>query len=200
MRLIIVRHGETEDNVNSIVQGHRQGKLTENGMKQAKRLAERLETEQIDAIFCSDLERAKDTVKEIARFHKTPIIYMKELRERSLGIYEGGSRDVMKKGFEEKGYFGTIIDPDFRPEGGESYLEFNERATKFLRKILKEFENKTVLVCSHGGFNRMLIGQSLKLGTEELLKIKQSNACVNILVFEDGKITAEAINDTHHID
>ena len=59
MRLIIVRHGETNENVQKIVQGQKLGSLSERGWKQTKLLAERLKDEKVDIIISSDLERAR---------------------------------------------------------------------------------------------------------------------------------------------
>lgn len=83
MRLIITRHGETEENTAGIIQGHLPGKLSDRGIAQAKKVALRLKNEKIDAIYSSDLARTSDTAKEIAKFHPTiPIEFVKELREK----------------------------------------------------------------------------------------------------------------------
>ncbi len=85
MRLILVRHWETEENKRREVQGHKHGKLSSLGIKQAKRVAQRLKKEKINFIFSSDLARASDTAKEIHKFHpKTPIKFVKELRKWNL--------------------------------------------------------------------------------------------------------------------
>ena len=67
MKLIIARHGETEENKKGILQGHLPGKLTELGIEQSKKLALRLKNEKIDAIYSSDLARASNTAKEIIK-------------------------------------------------------------------------------------------------------------------------------------
>ena len=93
MKLIIARHGETIENQKEIIQGQRLGTLSENGIEQAKKLALRLKSEKIDYIYSSDLARAKDTTKEIIKFHQNvPIEYVKELRERNLGEFEGKTK------------------------------------------------------------------------------------------------------------
>lgn len=82
MKLIITRHGETEENKSGIFQGHLPGKLSPLGIEQAKKLALRLKDENIDFIYSSDLIRSSDTAKEIAKFYpNTPIKFVKELRE-----------------------------------------------------------------------------------------------------------------------
>ena len=96
-RLLLIRHGETVDNVNKIMQGQTPGKLTPNGVEQARELAMRLKQEHIDAFVSSDLKRAVDTCVEIAAPHfdgdrakaldsimQTPL-----LRERDWGSFTG---------------------------------------------------------------------------------------------------------------
>lgn len=96
MRLIITRHGETEENKQSIIQGHNPGKLSPEGIEQAKKVALRLKDETIDYIYSSDLARAADTAKEIAKFHtETPIKFTEELREIYLGSFQGKKRADM---------------------------------------------------------------------------------------------------------
>jgi len=92
MKLILVRHGETEENKKGILQGHLPGKLTELGRDQAKKLALRLKDEKIDAIFSSDLARASDTTREIAKYHpNVPLFFVEELREKNQGSLTGKS-------------------------------------------------------------------------------------------------------------
>jgi len=82
MRIILTRHGQTEENLQGILQGHLQGKLSQLGKEQARKLALRLKDEKIDYIYSSDLARAADTAKEIAKYHPdTPIKFVKDMRE-----------------------------------------------------------------------------------------------------------------------
>ena len=75
MRLILTRHGETEDNVKEILQGQAGGKLTAKGIEQAKKLALRLKKEKIDKIYVSDLKRAVDTAKELHAYLKAEKLF-----------------------------------------------------------------------------------------------------------------------------
>src|SRR5690606_30559966 len=93
MKLIITRHGETEENVAGILQGHLPGKLSARGIEQAKKLALRLQNDKIDFIYSSDLDRAADTAKEIAQYHpNAKIEFVENLRERNLGEFQGRKR------------------------------------------------------------------------------------------------------------
>jgi len=90
MKLILTRHGETIENQKKIMQGHLGGHLSENGKWQVRKLALRLKNEKIDAMYSSDLKRAADTAKEIAKYHKNiQINFVQELREVNLGSLTG---------------------------------------------------------------------------------------------------------------
>jgi len=90
MKLILTRHGVTEENINGILQSHMDGTLSKLGLEQAKKVSLRLKNEKIDYIYSSDLGRASKTAQKIAKYHKkTPIKFVKELREIDHGDYAG---------------------------------------------------------------------------------------------------------------
>ncbi len=96
MKLIITRHGETIENKAGILQGHLPGQLSAEGIGQAKALGKRLQSEKIDVIYASDLQRVVDTTREITSYHPdTEVIFTKELRERDLGEFQGQNKHEM---------------------------------------------------------------------------------------------------------
>jgi broad specificity phosphatase PhoE len=198
MRLIIVRHGETNENVREIVQGQTYGTLSEKGRKQAKLLAQRLKDEKLDIIFSSDLERARDTTVEIVKFHPgVPVEYTALIRERNLGSFEGRTIAELRAAQKEEGM------PKYKwvPPDGESYLHILERARKFLDRIMKEHRDKTVLVVSHGGFIRSLLSLVLDKPIREMSEAKVPNTCVNILELKsDHKFEVRVLSSVDHLD
>jgi broad specificity phosphatase PhoE len=80
MKIIMVRHGETVENTKHIIMGHRHGTLSRKGRAQARAVARKLRNQRIDVIFSSDLGRARETAKQIARYHRVPVVYTKALR------------------------------------------------------------------------------------------------------------------------
>jgi probable phosphoglycerate mutase len=88
MKLYLIRHGETQYNRDGLVQGWVDSNLTETGISQAKKVAEKLNDKKIEIIFCSDLGRAYQTAKIISKKLKTPLLQNWLLRERSLGKLE----------------------------------------------------------------------------------------------------------------
>ena len=87
--LYLVRHGETIDNVRQIMQGQTQGQLTENGILQARQVAEDLKTVPFDAVVASDLKRSIDTAVIIAAPHQLEVLTTPLLRERDWGGFTG---------------------------------------------------------------------------------------------------------------
>ncbi|MDO8538432.1 MAG: histidine phosphatase family protein [archaeon] len=153
MKLIIVRHGETIENQKKILMGHLPGILSSNGIEQAKTIALKLKEEKIDAIYSSDLARAADTAKEIAKFHPhIKLILSQELRERFIGTFQGKPR-------EEVGWR-TILGKDSiipQPKNMESMKQLFERANLFLKKIKETHKNQTVVIVAHYGIITALI-------------------------------------------
>jgi len=151
MRLIITRHGETKENRARVVQGRLHGTLSELGVKQAKKVAERLRDERIDGIFSSDLRRAADTAKEISKFHpEIPLNFVKDLRERDLGPLEGHKLPAELRPKRWDSEFASNL-------GIETPEEIFERAKKFINSLLKEYYKKTVLLVAHNGINQAII-------------------------------------------
>ncbi len=146
MKLTIVRHGETEENIAGILQGHLSGTLSIHGIEQAKKVALRLKDEKFDFIYSSDLKRAADTAKEIAKYHPdTQIKFVKDLREKHLGEFQG------------KKVSDFDINTFVEPKGGETTGKVYKRAKSFLHKITKEYTSGSILFICHGVIGRALV-------------------------------------------
>jgi len=194
-KLILVRHGETEENKTNIVQGHKYGTLSDLGKEQAKKVAEKLKSEDIGAIYSSDLSRAMNTAKEIHKFHNVDLISDEGLRERNLGCFEGGSFDDYNKAASEfdNGWI------DFCPEGGESKREVHARLSKVFDRIAAENDRDVVLV-SHGGALFCLMHH---LNGEELGKDSDywhGNTGVTYLEKDGDKWKVVKFNDMEHLE
>jgi len=112
MRLIIVRHGETDENRNDLLNGWLDSKLNSRGLEQAQKIAKRLKWMKIDVAYVSDLARAVVTAEEILKFHpKTKVHINKALREKSHGIFDGKAVEEMVTAREQSG----ALYEEFRP-------------------------------------------------------------------------------------
>ena len=148
----IVRHGETEANVQKIIQGQKDYPLNKNGEQQAIDRARSLRQVKFDAVFSSDLMRASRTAEIIALEKRLTVTTTKALRERCFGKYEGTSRyeENVQKIFDlwyalaDKEWMKHKIDERF--ETGE---EMVVRLICFLREIAVGFPGKTILAVCH---------------------------------------------------
>lgn len=144
--LYLVRHGETFDNVNRIMQGQTQGELNENGVCQAEELAERLKDEPIDAFLSSDLQRSIQTCERIARPHGLAVTTTPLLRERDWGSFTGQYIPNLA----------NLNDPTLWPDDIESLDALKVRAKEFLAWLKEEYPEKKVLAVGHGIINKAI--------------------------------------------
>lgn len=160
VRLFVIRHGQTEHNVQKILQGHQDTDLNHTGLEQAEKLGEYLQQRGIkfDKVLSSDLKRCKQTIEKILEAsdqQNVPIEYYKGLRERCMGVIEG-MHITEAENYADKHGKGS-----FR-EFGENPEEFLERLTSCLKKGVEEsikYDShvKNMAVVSHGGSIRTLL-------------------------------------------
>jgi len=148
MKLIIVRHGETDENDKKIIQGLTDNCLNEKGRAQAKEAGRQLkEKQKIDMVFCSPLQRCKETLEEI--LSECPIdgeIFMSSLiQERDFGEYAGVEAHLINW---DEIYEDNKVNEEM---GVESQSKLEKRVNLFLEDLKLEGDEKTVLIVSHGG-------------------------------------------------
>jgi broad specificity phosphatase PhoE len=155
----IVRHGESKDNANGILAGHTDNELTETGKAQALERAQDFKDFKFDAVFSSDLARARQTA-EIARVNHELVVNTKEIiRERNFGEFEGKTIEEyvqLNRDIIERLKDATEAEKmDFKPyDSYESNNEASSRMLTFLREIAVSYPGKTVLIVSHGAIIR----------------------------------------------
>ena len=188
MKLIIARHGETEENKEGILQGHLPGKLTELGIEQSRKLALRLKDEKIDAIYSSDLARASDTAKEIAKYHQdAELFFVQELREKDQGSITGK----------------RINEIDWsKPRDTEKKEQMSIRAKTILGKVYKKYKGKTILFVSHGGLIKVLTSLIMNKPLEFIKGFDRSiNTGISIFeIKEDSKHNIIVLNCGKHLE
>lgn len=149
--LILIRHGETDWNVEHRIQGHTDVPLNEAGLTQADAIGERFVDERIDILLSSDLGRAMQTANPIAKACGLPVVRDARLRERHLGVLQGKTideaRELAPRAYEI--FRSRMTDTDL--EGGESLAEFAQRVTETLMELARIHRNKRIVAVTHGG-------------------------------------------------
>lgn len=196
VRLILCRHGETEQNKKSIIQGTMDTELNETGRQQAEILADRIENYEIDHIYSSPLKRAYETAEILSKRFDTEVESHESFKEMSRGVFQGRSKDERDRALKE--HDGEMH--EWKPKGGESFPEVGERAANAIEELKQEHKGETIIVVAHGHFNRSLILAALGYDTTHAFKLEQGNVCINELYWnEDLGWVVERLNDTAHL-
>lgn len=156
--LYIVRHGQTDWNIQGITQGETDIPLNSEGIKQAQTLGKKLKNIKFDTVFSSDLIRAKKTAEIIALEKKLAIKTAKALRERRYGRFEGTPQHEMREIYDTWERLSRKERISYKPyEGYETDEEIIGRYITFLREVAVLYLGKKVLIVSHGGVMRVLL-------------------------------------------
>lgn len=199
-KLFIVRHGETDWNIEKRTQGISNNQpLNEKGMFQAKALAKRFEAIPVDVIYSSDLKRSYDTAYEIAKAKNLPLFTDTRLREMNFGKWEGlTSSDIEKM-------YGSIYEiwrskpmeamiPD-----GETLLMLKERILKSVDEIINTHNGKNIAIVSHGISCKVLILSALGIDISYQNKLRIDNTGISVLRYDNHNFSLELYNDTCHL-
>ena len=163
--LYLVRHGETVDNANQIMQGQTQGELNENGVQQAREFSEQWKNKEIDIILASDLKRSVDTARIIAEPHRLEVMTTSLLRERDWGSFTGRFIPELK---------GEVW-----PDDIETLENLLSRASEFIAYIRDTYPGKKVLAVGHGIINKAIQAVYYKKPMSEVQRMM--NAEVRVL-------------------
>jgi len=196
MKLIIVRHGETFENLKKISQGFN-SQLTPKGIEQAKKVSQRLKNIKIDIAFSSDLDRALNVCNEILKFHKNAeLITTFILREQAKGIFEGISHEERDKMLKKD----NIPFHEWFPEGGERLIDVWEKVIPFIEKIKKDYSNKTVLLVSHAGPISCILSYLQDKNIEHFRDyLPRENTAISIVNIDSKNIKFETLNCSRHL-
>jgi valyl-tRNA synthetase len=184
-----VRHGESQFNKEKRSQGQMEGNpLTEQGIAQARDAAERLKHENIRLIISSDLERCAMTAEIIAAATGAELVFDKRLRERSLGVAEGISRE------ERTRLYGNVLQHyEERIPGGETWKEVEARLQESLAEHRKNHTDKNLVIVTHGAPINFLIGKLKNTKREEAAQqsIPQNANIATVLITDPCQTCGE---------
>jgi broad specificity phosphatase PhoE len=198
-RLLLVRHGVTEFNTSGRFLGHTDAGMTEEGLKQAERLRDRLAKEHFDAIYSSDLRRTMTTAEIICSGHSGEIVVCPELREINYGQTESLTFGEIKSRFPELAQAIHNFSPEMSFPGGETLQEFISRTLKFLDRLDLKSPQPKILIVSHGGPIRTLLCELLGVGQGFWRTFRLDNASLSIVDTYPERAILSLLNDTSHL-
>ena len=199
-RVFLIRHGATPLTAEDRFAGSTNVPLSDEGREQARRLANRLSTEKVIAIYASDLVRTEETAQILAKPHGHHVQTRPDLREISHGHWEEMTRREVEKQYPEEAMEWEKDPYTFAPTGGESGLTVTARALPCLIQIVRECSGHDVIVVSHKATIRLLLSSLLGFDPRRYRdNLDQSPAALNIVDFKDpAHARLTLFNDTSH--
>ena len=198
---VVVRHGETQWNIESRIQGHGDSALTERGLAQAEAIARRLSAEAFDALVSSDLGRAMQTAQRIAVATNREVIADARFRERNFGSAEGITYAELHQRYPHA--FGRHLqdqDPDFQVPEAETRRGFYARIAAAFEALAAERPGERVLLVCHGGVLAALYRHIHRIPAGELHSVEIPNAAYNRIARDSSGWLIEAWAQTAHLD
>lgn len=149
MNIYVIRHGETNMGKDKVI-ANEEELLNENGKKQAIKLRKELNSLKINKVYCSPIERTKQTLKLLNLNHEIPIIIDSRLKERGMGIYEGVSFEYLNW---EKFW---DYDSELEYQNLETMKSVYERVRSLLEELKRNKQEENILLVTHGGVARAI--------------------------------------------
>jgi len=199
-RLCIVRHGETAWNAAHRVQGQLDVPLNAAGLAQAEAVARALGGERFDAIYTSDLQRARQTAEPLARLSGLAMEIEPGLRERHYGVFQTHTYAEVKARYAEDYARFLARDPDFAFQTGESLRDFSSRSLEVISRVSRENQGKNVLVVTHGGVLDELYRFIHRVPVQAPRDFGIPNCGINRLVHEAGAWRIECWAEVGHLE
>ncbi len=200
-RIIAVRHGETAWNVDTRIQGQLDIPLNDNGRWQAQRLARALAaSEQIAAIYTSDLLRAWDTAQSIADATGLQTTIEPGLRERGFGSFQGRTFTELEAHWPLETARWRERDPHWAPPDGETLLAVRERVERATHTLAQQHIGSQIVLVAHGGVLDALYRCATGLDIRAPRTWTLGNASINRLLWTPQGMTVVGWADTSHLD
>lgn len=203
MRLLLIRHGQSEANAERRLQGQGEYPLTELGRQQARRLAQRLgeQYSSIVAVYTSSQGRAVETAEILAQAAGSPVVPDDRLREFDVGALTGLTVEEIQERFPQVSTaWREDVDEWVPTPGGESQDDFVQRVGEVFDEIIDRHRgDETVVVVSHGGTLGAYLGRVMGRAPGLRSPFAFDNASMTIVDLSRRRPRLVLLNDTCHI-
>ena len=197
--LLFIRHGETDWNRQQRFQGQIDVPLNAAGHAQAARLGQRLADDPYDALFSSDLVRARETAAPLAAAWGQQPTLVPGLREQSFGVLEGLDVPTIQERHADLWPLWLEHRADFALPGGESLRQFHARVMDAVRQLAADAPGRRLAIVTHGGVLDMLWRTAQRLPLDGLRACEIPNTGLNRLRWVDGTLQVERWADDGHL-
>ncbi len=201
-KILLVRHGETDWNLEMRFQGREDVPLNKRGQKQAELLARHLEggKEEIARIYSSSLSRAMTTAKIIGGVLGAEPRVAEDFVEIDFGSWEGRTYSEMSKAEKETLSLWMMDPTSCSIPGGESFALFQERVCRSYDKIIQENAEGNILIVTHSGAIKAVVAKVLELHPAMIIRLKLFPTSLSVIQY-DGRNNPylELFNDICHL-
>ena len=196
MRILVIRHGESEADLLDVHEGRADFALTERGHRQAEAMANYVaDNYDISKIYASTLTRAKQTAQHLSDKTGISIVFDENLMEFNNGLLAGLPRAVVREKYPEV----PDLPIDKAVYGQESQVEFRQRAESALSRIINEAENdETVAVVSHGGMINQLYRSFFNMPVDCIYFFNTADTGIHIWSLTDRERRVIKVNFDEH--
>lgn len=201
-KIFLIRHGESQQNIDDVLSGVTDIPLSEKGKGQCVALAHYFEDIKIDKVFTTPLQRAKDSAKLIFPKHKSATEITQSLIEFDYGNYEGYKRSEYNNSNDKIIQQWITAPSNLTFPGGDNIQEHAQRTMMGITKLANE-NNGAILACiSHRTTIRLILSQIISLHLDNFRSLPCSNCGISEITFNDGEWQLHSLNVTlkylHH--
>jgi len=199
MRLLLVRHGDTEFNTSHRFMGHSDICLSPEGEDQIEKLRDYISKDRIDAIYASNLIRTMSAAKILSMGRGLEITPCPELREMNYGRCEGLTFGEINKNYPVVAEQCVNFNVSLEFPEGETFKDFSERVISFLDRLKTHKPSDTILVVSHNGPLKTLVCHFLGIDQEHWWQIRIDVASLSIVDISPRGGMLSRLNDTSYL-
>ncbi|MEG6523748.1 alpha-ribazole phosphatase [Desulfotomaculum sp. 1211_IL3151] len=196
--IYLIRHGALETKGGKRFIGQIDLPMSADGLTQVKRLGQELSYVRFRQIFCSDLQRSRQTAEMIAAKHKLAPNVCPELREIHLGEWEGRYFEEIRRRFPSEFIQRGKDIANFCTPGGESFNQCNQRVLAKLAKMVRTTTGN-ILIVGHAGVNRLILCHVLGMPIENMFRISQDYGCLNLISYSNEKYRVNVMNKLYRM-
>jgi alpha-ribazole phosphatase len=194
LRLILIRHGEPEQEAKGRCYGSLDVGLSESGREQIQSKLASIRNLRAEALYASPLKRAMESAAIVAASLRLEAAICAELREINFGSFEGLTYEEVEKLYPEEYKVWMERPTEIKFPRGESFAQVKTRVLKFKESLLTAHRGQTVIVVSHGGANRIILAEALAMPDPAIFCIGQSYAALNIIDYLVGSPVVRLVN------
>jgi len=194
-RIYLIRHGQVANHHEFRYNGHFDVDITSTGVEQMHRVSDFIAGQKIDALYSSDLQRTVKGARIIGKRLGVEPVMVHSLRELNLGRWEGLTREEAVAKYPEEADFSFKELATSKVKEGESLVDLRARVIPALEGILARHARQSVCIVAHGGVNRVILSEAMKLSLDNFFSIDQDYGCLNIIDYlEDGMKVVKLLN------